>query len=209
MQNMLLHFWRLIVEILSRNLNFIIGYILCFINSNHYAEYYKTWFLNTSAQSHCYDPLYSVLSHFQSLLGMLWLVVFNAATAFKSSVKLFVIISHLLVEPNVEQPARPCDPSPCGHNALCNQQNGAVSCVCPTNYIGDPYTSCRPECVLNTDCPRDKSCVRNLCIDPCAGTCGINAECRVSNHVPVCSCKEAHTGDPYGSCRPIPVTRKN
>ena len=113
-----------------------------------------------------------------------------------------------LVEPNVERPSRPCDSSPCGTNALCNDQNNAFSCVCPTNYVGDPYSSCRPECVLNTDCPREKSCVRNQCIDPCPGTCGINSECRVSNHIPICSCKESYTGDPYGSCRPIPTISK-
>ena len=114
----------------------------------------------------------------------------------------------ILVEPNVKEPSSPCNPSPCGANALCNEQNNAFSCVCPTNYVGDPFSSCRPECVLNTDCSREKSCVRNQCVDPCPGTCGLNAECRVSNHIPVCSCKESYNGDPYGSCRPIPVLSK-
>jgi hypothetical protein len=114
----------------------------------------------------------------------------------------------VLVEPNIVQPQRPCDPNPCGTNAQCKSQNGAINCVCPDNYFGDPYSSCRPECVLNTDCPRDKSCSRNRCIDPCPGTCGLNADCSISNHIPVCSCKESHTGDPYGSCRPIPVISK-
>ena len=114
----------------------------------------------------------------------------------------------VLVEPNIFQPQRPCDPNPCGTNAQCKSQNGAINCVCPANYVGDPYSSCRPECVLNTDCPRDKSCSRNRCIDPCPGTCGLNADCSISNHIPVCSCKESYTGDPYGSCRPIPVISK-
>lgn len=113
------------------------------------------------------------------------------------------------VEPNIVQPPTPCDPNPCGTNAQCKTQNGAIDCSCPGNYVGDPFSSCRPECVLNTDCPRDKSCSRNRCVDPCAGACGDNADCRVANHIPVCSCKEAHTGDPYGSCRPIPVKSKN
>ena len=114
-----------------------------------------------------------------------------------------------IVEPNVVQPPSLCDPNPCGTNANCREQNGAINCICPANYVGDPFSSCRPECVLNTDCPRDKGCVNNRCVDPCPGTCGINAVCRVSNHIPVCSCKESHTGDPYGSCRPIPATCKN
>lgn len=112
------------------------------------------------------------------------------------------------MEPNVVQPPSPCDPNPCGTNAQCKSQNGAINCVCPANYIGDPFGSCRPECLLNTDCPREKSCVKNRCVDPCQGTCGSNADCRVANHIPICSCKEAHTGDPYGSCRPIPVISK-
>ena len=114
------------------------------------------------------------------------------------------------VEPIVVQPEqRPCDAHPCGTNAQCRQQGQAVSCICPPDYVGDPYSACRPECVLNDDCPRDQSCVRNKCVNPCAGTCGINAECRVSNHVPVCTCLTGHTGDPYGACRPIPVIRKH
>ena len=106
------------------------------------------------------------------------------------------------------QPPRPCDPNPCGTNAQCQSQNGAINCLCPSNYIGDPYSSCRPECLLNTDCPRDKSCLRNKCIDPCAGACGVDADCRVTNHIPFCSCKESYTGDPYASCRPIPAISK-
>ena len=109
------------------------------------------------------------------------------------------------VKPSKEEPPRPCDPNPCGTNAQCKEQNGAINCVCPSDYIGDPYSSCRPECIINTDCPRDQSCARNRCVDPCAGNCGANADCRVINHIPVCACKESFTGDPYGSCRPIPV----
>ena len=118
-----------------------------------------------------------------------------------------VLNASFLVEPNVAEP-RPCDAHPCGTNAECRQQGQAVTCVCPPDYVGDPYSACRPECVLNTDCSRDKSCFRNKCVDPCPGTCGINAQCRVSNHVPVCTCLTGHTGDPYGSCRPISVIRK-
>lgn len=114
-------------------------------------------------------------------------------------------ISFLVVEPSKEKPPRLCDSNPCGTNAQCAEKTGAISCVCPTNYIGDPYTSCRPECVINTDCPKEQSCSNSRCVNPCTGSCGINADCRVVNHNPICSCKESFTGDPYGSCRPIPV----
>lgn len=94
----------------------------------------------------------------------------------------------------------PCNPSPCGPNAQCN--DGVCSCL--PEYQGDPYRGCRPECVLNSDCPRDKACVRNKCVDPCPGTCGQNAECNVVNHIPMCNCPPHYTGNAFISCRPVP-----
>lgn len=112
----------------------------------------------------------------------------------------------LVVQP-VEEPHDPCNPSPCGSNAICKERNGAGACTCLPEYFGDPYTVCRPECVTNSDCPRDKACVNNKCKDPCPGICGINAECIVSNHAPSCSCLPGYTGNPLSSCR-APVPRK-
>jgi hypothetical protein len=99
----------------------------------------------------------------------------------------------------------PCVPSPCGTNAICEEKNGNAICSCPPDYQGDPYTFCRPECVLNGDCPNDKACQRLKCVDPCPGTCGASADCRVVNHVPVCTCAQGYTGDPFSGCRPVPV----
>jgi hypothetical protein len=92
----------------------------------------------------------------------------------------------------------PCDPSPCGPNANCN--NGV--CTCLPEYRGDPYSGCRPECVLNSDCSRDKACLRSKCVDPCPGTCGQNAICDVINHVPMCSCPTGMAGNAFVECRP-------
>lgn len=93
-----------------------------------------------------------------------------------------------------------CNPSPCGPNAQCN--NG--ECTCLPEYHGDPYRGCRPECVLNSDCARDKACVRNKCVDPCPGLCGQNAECAVVNHIPTCSCIQGYTGNAFLICSLIP-----
>lgn len=93
----------------------------------------------------------------------------------------------------------PCAPSPCGPNAQCN--NG--QCTCIPEYQGDPYVGCRPECVLNSDCARDRACVRNKCIDPCPGTCGTNAICIVNNHVPMCHCPDNMSGNAFFECRLI------
>lgn len=90
----------------------------------------------------------------------------------------------------------PCNPSPCGPNAQCS--NGI--CTCLPEYQGDPYQGCRPECILNSDCPKDKACSRNKCIDPCPGVCGQNAECNVINHIPNCYCKPGYTGNSFIIC---------
>jgi len=95
----------------------------------------------------------------------------------------------------------PCNPSPCGLNADCF----AGECRCQNNYQGNPYEGCRPECTLSADCPRDKACMRNRCVDPCPGICGNNAMCEVMNHIPVCSCVQGYEGDPFVNCRVKPV----
>ena len=106
-----------------------------------------------------------------------------------------------------EGPRDPCNPSPCGANAVCKERNGAGSCACLPEYFGDPYTGCRPECVINTDCDRSKACVNNKCRDPCPGTCGLNAECQVVNHAPSCSCLPGYTGNPLAACNIIQASK--
>lgn len=109
-----------------------------------------------------------------------------------------------------DEPATPCSPSPCGSNAICKERNGAGSCTCLPDYFGDPYSGCRPECVTNNDCAREKACSNQRCKDPCPGICGPNAECRVVNHAPSCSCLAGLTGDPWTSCHePPPPPSKN
>lgn len=90
----------------------------------------------------------------------------------------------------------PCDPSPCGINAICNKG----ICTCQSQHSGDPYQKCKPECVLNSDCPRNYACLRNKCIDPCPGVCGLSAICDVVNHIPVCSCPDQMVGNPFVQC---------
>lgn len=98
----------------------------------------------------------------------------------------------------------PCNPSPCGANAVCKERNGVGACTCLPEYSGDPYTECRPECVLNTDCPKNLACMNNKCRDPCPGVCGVSAECHVINHAPSCSCPSGYTGNPSEYCREQP-----
>lgn len=82
-------------------------------------------------------------------------------------------------------------------------------CVCPSGYISSGSGTCKPtppvltigECAADPDCPAEKACVNGLCRDPC--DCGPNAECRIRDHKPVCSCPEGFQGTPELECRQI------
>lgn len=93
----------------------------------------------------------------------------------------------------------PCQPSPCGPNSYCRLVNNRAVCSCKENYIGAP-PSCRPECMVSSDCPQDKACKNAKCQDPCPGVCGFNARCTAVNHNPICSCNTGFTGDPFVRC---------
>jgi len=71
-------------------------------------------------------------------------------------------------------------------------------------WIDFQRTGCRPQCVQNSDCPYDRSCVAYKCKDPCIGSCGVNSECRVQNHVPLCQCYVGYTGNAVSGCTKIP-----
>lgn len=103
------------------------------------------------------------------------------------------------IAPSPILPINPCTPSPCGVNAVCTEGE----CSCLKEYQGDPYDECRPECILNSDCPRNRTCIRNKCADPCPGTCAINAICEVYNHIPMCHCPKLMTGNAFFECHAI------
>lgn len=88
----------------------------------------------------------------------------------------------------------------CGVNAECENDSKGI-CRCIRNHYGNPYEICRPECVINSDCPLHLSCLQNRCQDPCKNLCGSNANCVVSNHIPLCLCNSDYTGNPYDYCR--------
>lgn len=112
----------------------------------------------------------------------------------------FISLSHVLVEPNTGDQHSPCSPTPCGSNAVCKELNGAGSCSCLPDYQGNPYEGCRPECVINSDCPSYQACIQSKCRDPCPGACGQNAECTAINHLPSCNCRPGYSGDPFRFC---------
>jgi hypothetical protein len=73
------------------------------------------------------------------------------------------------------------------------------SCSCLLDYTGSP-PNCRPECVSNSECASHLACINLKCRDPCPGSCGTNAECRVVSHTPNCVCPSGFTGDPFIQC---------
>ena len=100
----------------------------------------------------------------------------------------------------------PCSPSPCGDYAECRVRDGAAACSCKLGYLGRP-PYCRPECVANSECLTSLACVNQKCVDPCVGVCGVNAECHVIQHNPICKCPNLFRGDPNSICTPIPASK--
>lgn len=96
-----------------------------------------------------------------------------------------------------------CAPSPCGPNSQCKEVNTQAVCSCLPSYMGSP-PGCRPECTVSSECSSNLSCMNQKCVDPCPGSCGLNAVCRIVNHSPICSCNPGHTGDPFTRCFSIP-----
>lgn len=102
-----------------------------------------------------------------------------------------------------EKPAT-CGDKICGSNADCTQKGKVFKCVCQKDYFGDPLVGCRPECTINSECPSEKACVRNRCINPCdENICGNGARCEAKNHRGVCTCLENYTGNAYLMCTPV------
>lgn len=95
----------------------------------------------------------------------------------------------------------PCNPNPCGPYSNPPRSLGVeCKCSCLPEMTGTP-PNCRPECTVNQDCSSDKACQLQKCADPCIGLCGINAFCRVQNHIPICVCNKNFYGDPFLQCQ--------
>jgi len=102
-----------------------------------------------------------------------------------------------------------CSPNPCGVEAVCNvgsDRSGKTRpvCTCPRGYSGNALVACRRgECFDDAECPSHLACFDYKCKDPCKGpttSCGVNAQCKVSNHGVVCSCPAGYHGDPLSHC---------
>lgn len=106
------------------------------------------------------------------------------------------------IRPPIE--SDPCLSSPCGPNSVCYNRNGIASCSCQPNFEGSP-PNCQPECTINEDCTSDLACIQQKCRDPCPGSCGLNANCHVMNHISICICNEGFSGNAFIQCNPAKI----
>lgn len=131
----------------------------------------------------------------------IFIKLFNFIKKYSISICWISLFSAPVVVPSVERD--PCVPSPCGPNSVCRNLNGIPSCSCQPNYEGSP-PNCRPECTINEDCSSNLACINQKCKDPCPGSCGINANCQVIQHLAICTCIEGFTGNAFTQCTPTP-----
>ncbi|XP_065222177.1 uncharacterized protein LOC135846812 [Planococcus citri] len=92
-----------------------------------------------------------------------------------------------------------CMPSPCGPNSECKQKDNHAICSCNRNQFDSPST-CRMECIFNSECPQNETCIGKTCKNPCKGMRDENRTCEVDNHAPIYNCKPELTGDPLAEC---------
>lgn len=103
----------------------------------------------------------------------------------------------------------PCLDSSCAKNADCVVNNHKSSCVCKNGLVGNPFINCyqaikpsTPECTSDYQCLDSQACINRQCVQPCteSNPCAGGAECRVSNHRPLCACPQGWGGDPKVQC---------
>lgn len=100
----------------------------------------------------------------------------------------------------------PCkSPNSCGKNAICRATDHRKVCLCPDGHQGDPNILCSPyECRHDEDCEANKKCGSDgACRNPCLeqGACGTNAQCRVVDRKPLCSCPPGYIGNGLIECK--------
>jgi len=122
----------------------------------------------------------------------------------------------------------PCSPPGhrgrvCGTNAECYATLHRAVCQCPLGWAGNPHETCyqrkhlfhhntfyilsinsfllADQCLIDPDCPTNKACVKNECVNPCTSTtCGERATCSVDYHRARCTCPPGLQGNPLERC---------
>jgi hypothetical protein len=111
--------------------------------------------------------------------------------------------------------SNPCtELKPCKPSARCSILDTipvrTMVCSCPESYIPDENGECKSiplvkiGCSHDDECSNSESCINGQCRNPC--NCGLNAECTVQKHRPICSCINGYEGNPNLECRSIGCT---
>lgn len=103
--------------------------------------------------------------------------------------------------------ANPCLVSnPCAVNAECYAQKHRARCRCPSGLLGDGYTQCLIiGCRANSNCPPNRACINDQCLDPCLNSpCAPTAECVSLDYQALCRCPAGTFGEPSVRCEPVP-----
>ncbi|KAK0179436.1 hypothetical protein PV327_005188 [Microctonus hyperodae] len=56
------------------------------------------------------------------------------------------------------------------------------------------------KCESDKDCSKIHQCIGSECLNPCPGSCGIEALCYVTNQTISCECPRCYVGDPHKKC---------
>lgn len=106
------------------------------------------------------------------------------------------------LQPQEQKSNNACNKVECGINAICQDVGNTALCSCLPEFYGDPTKECKLECLMNSDCLPNESCINQKCVDPCqqSNVCGINAVCLCSDHTVSCLCPDGYMGDPLIQC---------
>ena len=110
-----------------------------------------------------------------------------------------------------QQCISPCTYDPCEDPAECTVLGHETECPCPAGFNRTMDNGCDKlllGCRTDPDCPSRTACINRECIDPCSlDPCGINAECRIVDILPVrmmaCECIPGYQGDASVRCDPV------
>ena len=111
-----------------------------------------------------------------------------------------------------EKCVNPCQVlEPCHKNAECSVIDTipvrTMICTCPDGMVPEEGGECKhvpvikPICEVNSECSPEKACFNGFCKDVCQ--CGVNANCEIVEHHPLCTCKRGYEGNPEIRCYEI------
>lgn len=115
---------------------------------------------------------------------------------------------------NICEDINECSKNPCPINTKCKNNMGSYACECRNGTIKDENSgTCRLPglCYSDKDCSDTATCHDKQCVNPCDKImpCGLDANCVVAGHNPICECPPGSQGDPYVKCAKLECIKDN